>query len=305
MRRVLGGRFVMGSTREDYPEEGPPQTVSVDEFWIDETPVTIASFGRFVEETNYVTLAEHAIDPAEYPQLDPSALLPGSVVFTPTPGPVNLSNPFQWWRYVPGASWCQPEGPGSTIEGREDHPVTHVAWDDVSTYASWAGKSLPTEAQWEMAARGGGHDGQLYAWGDSLMPSGQPMANYWLGEFPWRSDKPSDLQRTTPVRSYPANGFGLFDMIGNVWEWTSDYYANRDEAASHMCCGVSNPRIDTPDGSYDDFAAGGAVLPRRVIKGGSHLCAESYCQRYRPAARQAQEIESAMSHIGFRCIIAE
>ena len=303
MCEVPPGRFLMGSDLPAYPEEGPPRYVEVDGFHIDPAPVTVAQFRQFVEQTGYLTVAERRLDPSEYPAIDPAVLLPGSVVFTPTAGPVGLSNPYQWWRYVPGACWHSPEGPGTDTLSRGDHPVTHVAWEDVAAYAAWAGKSLPTEAEWERAARGNSPDGQPYPWGAVLSPGGTQMANYWVGEFPWRNDKPRAWSRTTPVGTYPANDFGLVDMIGNVWEWTSDFYSTRTESdAAHPCCNVSNPRVDTPELSYSDFAPGGAHIPCRVIKGGSHLCAESYCQRYRPAARQAQEIESPMSHIGFRCV---
>jgi formylglycine-generating enzyme required for sulfatase activity len=305
MIRVPGGTFLMGSDLEPYPEEGPPHYATVDGFWIDETPVTIGQFRRFVKATGYVTVAERPLDPAEYPKLLPQELVPGSLVFHPTRGPVDLRVMHNWWSYVPGANWMRPEGPDSTTSGREYHPVVHVAWDDVVAYAAWAGKELPTEAEWEYAARGG-LEGALYSWGEEFTPKGRQMANTWIGEFPWENLKSPDRQRTTPVRSYPPNGFGAYDMAGNVWEWTSDFYrANVDDAASHPCCAPMNPRVEDADGSYDEDEPGGAHVPRRVIKGGSHLCAPNYCQRYRPAARQPQMVESSMSHIGFRCIIRD
>lgn len=300
---VPGGTMTMGAELPDYPEESPTRRVTIDGFWIDETPVSVAQFRRFVNATGYVTVAERALDPAVYPMLDPALLVPGSLVFTPTPGPVELLDWRMWWRYIPGASWRRPEGGDSNVGGREYHPVTHVCWEDVAAYAAWTEQELPTEAEWEHAARGG-LDGAMYAWGDELTPHGRQLANYWLGEFPWQNLKPEKYRRTTPVRTFPPNGYGLFDMIGNVWEWTADFYRS-DHAATtgHACCAPpANPRVDTAEGSYGPDEQGGMHVPRRVIKGGSHLCAENYCRRYRPAARQAQQIETSMSHIGFRCI---
>jgi len=303
MTWIPGGTFRMGAELEDYPEESPTRYVTVSGFWMDETPVINAQFRRFVKVTGYRTVAERDLDAARYPNLAPESLAAGSLVFRPTGGPVDLTDMTQWWRFVPGASWQHPEGPGSSIAGRELHPVVHVGWEDVEAYADWIGKQLPSEAEWERAARGG-LDSSMYAWGDEFSPRGRLMANIWVGEFPWQNLKAPDRQRTTPVRDYDPNGFGLFDVTGNVWEWTSDYYRARPaDAAAHPCCAPSDPRVDGPDGSYDESEPGGAHIPRRVIKGGSHLCAPSYCRRYRPAARQAQQVESSMSHLGFRCIL--
>jgi formylglycine-generating enzyme required for sulfatase activity len=291
----------MGSELEGYPEEGPPHYAAVDAFWMDETQVTNADFARFVAETGYVTVAERPLDPTEYSGVNPALLVPGSLVFRQTAGPVDFSDWRNWWSYVPGANWAHPRGPASTVAGRELHPVVHVAWEDVTTYAAWAGKELPSEAEWEFAARGG-LEGAIYSWGDDPAPEGRILANVWIGEFPWRNLKPAKLQRTTPVRSYPKNGYGLYDMAGNVWEWTTDFYRDgHPDDAAHPCCAPSNPRVTSAEGSYEE-GEGLARIPRRVIKGGSHLCSAERCLRYRPAGRQPQMIDSSMSHIGFRCI---
>jgi sulfatase modifying factor 1 len=280
MIRVPGGEFVMGSDAH-YPEEAPARRVSVDGFRIDPTAVTNAQFGAFVSETGYVTVAERPLDPADFPGAPPENLVPGSLVFTPTAGPVDLRHLSQWWAWTPGASWRNPDGPDSSLADREEHPVVHVAFEDAQAYAAWAGKQLPTEAEWELAARGG-LDGAAYTWGDAPERDDERLANYWHGDFPWRAD--SGYGTTAPVGSYPPNGFGLFDMAGNVWEWTTDWYGGSIEA------------------SYDP-AQPQFRVPRKVIKGGSFLCADSYCLRYRPAARRAQMIDTGMSHIGFRCVV--
>jgi formylglycine-generating enzyme len=282
MTHLDGGAFVMGSNRH-YPEEAPERTVKVAPFWIDTAPVTNAEFARFVAETGYVTVAEAAPLAADYPGADPALLQPGSAVFTPTAGPVDLRRPDLWWRWVFGAYWRAPLGPGSDIAGVMDHPVVQIAFPDAEAYAAWAGKALPSEAEWEFAARGG-LERAAYAWGDELEPGGRRMANYWSGEFPWRSDKPAGQTRTSPVGSFRANGYGLFDMIGNVWEWTVELWDA--PAKKGPCCAPPPP----------------GAQAMRVIKGGSHLCAESYCRRYRPAARHPQASDSATSHLGFRCV---
>jgi sulfatase modifying factor 1 len=284
-----------------YPEERPVHEVTVDGFWIDRHPVTVAQFKRFVRDTGYVTVAERPLDPRDYPDADPDLLVPGSLVFRRTAGPVDLSDYRNWWEYVPGACWKRPGGPGTSIRGREKHPVVQVAYEDAETYAKWAGKDLPTEAQWEYAARGG-LDGAVFAWGDEHFPGGEAMANTWQGEFPWQNLRLDGYEGTSPVGSFPANGYGLFDMTGNVWEWTSDWYATgHGGTAARPCCGpADNPRVSSPDQSYLPGQPG-AHIPRRVLKGGSHLCAPNYCLRYRPAARQPQSIDTAMAHLGFRC----
>jgi len=304
MVAIHPGRFRMGSV-DFYPEEGPVREIGVGGFAIDRGPVTVAQFARFVDATGYVTVAEKAPNPTDYPDADPSLLLAGSAVFHPTPGPVPLDDPSRWWAYVPGASWRHPWGPESDNSGRDDHPVTHVAYEDAAAYAEWASKELPTEAEWEYAARGG-LDRAIFAWGNAQRPDGQLMANHWQGEFPWQNTGANGWRGTTPVGLFPPNGYGLHDMTGNVWEWTTDYYAphgSRTAAPASPCCRPPiNPRIDTPDGSYD-IGRPGAHIPRRVIKGGSHLCAPNYCLRYRPAARQPESIDTSTSHIGFRCVI--
>jgi formylglycine-generating enzyme required for sulfatase activity len=290
----------MGSDSH-YMEERPAHRVRVSPFWMDETAVTNAQFARFVEETGYVTVAERPLDPAMYPGAKPENLLPGSLVFHMTPGPVDKTDYRNWWSWVPGACWRRPEGPGSDISDRALHPVVHVAYEDAEAYAHWAGKALPTEAEWEFAARGG-LDNKEFVWGDDFTPGGVHMANTWQGPFPWRNFAADGFERTAPVGSYPANGYGLYDMAGNVWQWTTDWYAPRHEAdADKPCCGTQDPRGPPIDASFDP-AQPRIRIPRKVVKGGSFLCAPSYCRRYRPAARHAQMVDSGMSHIGFRCI---
>ncbi len=304
MAEIPAGTFRMGSA-DFYPEEGPVREIEVHGFAIDRGPVTVAAFARFIDDTGYLTAAERPPSAADYPDADPSLLLAGSAVFHPTPGPVPLDDPSRWWAYVPGANWRRPWGPASDNSGRDDHPVTHVAYDDAEAYAEWAGKALPTEAEWEYAARGG-LDGAIFAWGDEHRPGGQLMANHWQGEFPWHNTGANGWRGTTPIGLFAPNGYGLHDITGNVWEWTTDYYAPRGSStavpASPCCRPPLNPRIDTPEGSYD-IGRPGAHIPRRVIKGGSHLCAPNYCLRYRPAARQPEAVDTSTSHIGFRCVI--
>jgi len=298
---IPGGTFTMGSDRH-YPEEAPAHRVSVDGFWMDRAPVTNAQFARFVEETGYVTLAEKAPDPRDYPGARPELLYAGSLVFVKPPGPVDLRDIGNWWRFERGADWRHPLGADSTIEGLHDHPVVHVAWCDVEAYARWAGKELPTEAEWERAARGG-LEGAAYAWGDELVPGGRHMANTWQGEFPWQNLAEDGFERTSPVGAFPPNGYGLVDMIGNVWEWTADWYRPRHPAEKHgACCVPRNPRGGAADESIDP-ALPDIPIPRKVLKGGSHLCAPNYCRRYRPAARFPQPIDTSTCHVGFRCVV--
>lgn len=296
---IPGGVFVMGSD-DHYPEERPAHKVRVAPFRIDVSPVTNYQFRQFVEATGHVTLAERPANPEDYPGADPAMLVPSSVVFVPPPGPVDHSDHYQWWQYIAGADWRHPRGPESSIEGLDLHPVVQVAHEDAAAYAAWAGKHLPSEAEWEFAARGGRADSE-FAWGDELVPDGRFMANTFQGEFPWRNDKNDGYEWTSPVGAYPANGYGLLDMIGNVWEWTDDWYGSHHELQVKPCCAIDNPRGGKQEHSHDPRSA--IAIPRRVTKGGSHLCAPSYCRRYRPAARMAQCIDTATSHLGFRCVV--
>ena len=303
MARVEGGVFAMGC-EAFYPEERPVRTVAVDSFWMDEHPVTVAEFRRFVRATGYVTSAEIAPLAEDYPDADPELLVAGSLVFRPTVGPVDLRDYRNWWHWTPGACWRHPEGRGSTLHERERHPVTHVAFADAEAYAEWAGKTLPTEAEWEYAARGG-LDGAIFTWGDDPAPKGRSMANTWHGEFPWQNLPADGYERTSPVGRFAADGYGLYDMAGNVWEWTADYFtANHPNASPSACCAPRNLRVSEPTST--SYGSGpDAAIPRRVIKGGSHLCAPNYCLRYRPAARQGEAIDTSTSHIGFRCVVRE
>ncbi len=296
MRRIPAGSFMMGSDLH-YPEEAPAHRVQVAAFEIDETVVTNRQFAVFVAETGYVTVAERPLDAAVYPHAAPHELLPGSTVFHMTPGPVDTRDIRNWWSWVTGACWRHPEGPGSTIKGRKDHPVVHVAFEDAEAYAAWAGKRLPSEAEWEYAARGG-LDGAEFAWGDELVPRGRHVANTWQGSFPWQNLCEDGYAGSCPVKTYAPNGYGLYEVCGNVWEWTTDWFTtshSAKEGEKAGCCGSLERQSHDP-------AQPGIAIPRRVIKGGSFLCAPSYCRRYRPAARHAQMVDTGTSHIGFRCV---
>ncbi|WP_368911843.1 formylglycine-generating enzyme family protein [Taklimakanibacter deserti] len=298
MKWIPGGTFLMGSDRH-YPEEAPAHKVSVDGFWIDQYAVTNRDFSRFVAETGHVTLAEKPANPADYPGAKPELLAPSSVMFHKPKQRVDLKNRYNWWIYVRGANWRHPRGPASTIKGLEDHPVVHVAYEDAEAYARWVGKALPSEAEWEYAARGG-LDGAEYTWGDDFAPGGQFMANSWQGEFPIQNKIEDGYEWTAPVGSFPANGYGLHDMAGNVWEWTSDWYQEHGRIDS-PCCTMHNPRGGEREESHS--AEDAIRIPRRVMKGGSYLCAPNYCHRYRPAARMAQPTDTSTCHVGFRCIL--
>jgi len=301
---IKGGSFLMGSDKF-YPEEKPVRRVTVDSFYIDKYAVTNEDYQKFVEDTDYITVAERPLNPADYPGAKPELLVPGALVFQKAKGPVDLKSYFNWWAWVPGASWKYPYGPSSNLKGKEKHPVVHIAYEDAEAYATWAGKELPTEAEWEFAARGG-LDGKNFTWGDEDVQFTHPMANTWQGVFPYENLLIDKYEGTSPVGSFEPNGYGLYDMAGNTWEWTSDWYVkNVDETAEKVktCCTTNvNPRVISAEKSYDECQPN-IKIPRKVIKGGSHLCAPNYCLRYRPAARQPQMIDTGMNHLGFRCIV--
>jgi sulfatase modifying factor 1 len=298
---VPGGTFRMGSDKH-YMEERPVHSVTVDGFWMDRFPVTNARFGRFVEQTRHVTFAEIPPRAEDYPGALPHMLYAGSLVFVNPPGPVDLSNFANWWQFRRGAQWRHPRGKASSLNGLEKHPVVHVAYNDAEAFAAWDGKTLPTEAEWEFAARGG-LDGAEYAWGDQMRPDGRDQANTWQGEFPWQSQPTDGFEGTSPVDAFPPNAYGLSDMIGNTWEWTTDWYVPRHEGdAAKACCIPRNPRGPREDASFDPVQPE-IKIPRKVLKGGSHLCAPNYCRRYRPAARFPEPVDTSTCHVSFRCIV--
>jgi sulfatase modifying factor 1 len=301
MAWIPGGSFAMGSS-DFYLEERPVHTVQVSGFWMDATPVTNEQFAAFVAATGYITVAERAPDPGRYPGARLELLVPGGLVFRKTQTRVSLDDHTQWWTYVPGADWRHPRGPNKGIAGMDTHPVVQVAYEDADVYARWAGKELPTEAEWEFAARGG-LDGAVFVWGGEEFPSRKHMANTWQGEFPWHNKRTDGYEGTSPVGVFPPNGYGLYDVAGNVWEWTGDWYVPRHaDEPSKPCCAPINPRVTSADASFDPQQPQ-IHIPRKVIKGGSHLCASNYCFRYRPAARSPEAIDTSTCHIGFRCIV--
>jgi len=296
---IPGGAFVMGS-EQHYPEEAPAHRVEVVGFWIDRAPVTNAQLQTFVKATGYQTVAERPADPDLYPGAAAHQLQPASIVFVPPPGPVRQADHYSWWRYIPGAAWRHPEGPGSSIKGREQHPVVHVTHADAVAYAAWIGKQLPSEVEWERAAWGG-REGCEFAWGDQLHPGGLPVANTFQGDFPHHNSRMDGYERTSPVGVFPPNGYGLLDMIGNVWEWTDSWYGPHQPEPAGCCTALQETLRQA---SIDPSSQHGNV-PRKVVKGGSFLCAPSYCRRYRPAARMAQGIDTSTCHLGFRCIVRQ
>lgn len=299
MVRIPGGEFLMGSDHH-YPEEAPTHRVVVDGFWADVTTVTNNDFAKFVAATGYVTLAERPANAAEYPDAPAEMLAPASAIFVRPPPGTSRSDHYRWWAYVKGANWRHPRGPASSIKGLNNHPVVHLAFEDAEAYANWVGKALPTEAEWEFAARGG-LDGTEFVWGDELTPGGRHMANTYQGDFPFRNDCEDGYEWTAPVGSFPPNGYGLYDMAGNVWQWTTDWYQEHRRIES-PCCTMTDPRGGERDASYDPLTPD-IRIPRKVTKGGSFLCAPIYCRRYRPAARMAQAVDTSTCHLGFRCIV--
>lgn len=299
MKWIPGGTFSMGSERQ-YQEEKPAGPVSVDGFWMDETAVTNEQYQRFADATGYVTVAEKAPDPAMYPGADPAMLVPGSITFNQPRAPVDMSNPMGWWSWTPGASWRHPMGPRSNLDGKERHPVTQISFEDADAYARWAGKALPSEAQWERAGRGGLEDAD-FAWGDEIAPDGEERMNRWIGEFPWKfRPRPGGSRKpgTVAVKTFGPNPFGLYEVTGNTWEWTTTWFSDKHAEPTSSCCAPSNPRGPSVDASRDPASG----IPRKVIKGGSFLCAENYCSRYRPSSRIPESVESATCHISFRCV---
>lgn len=296
---IPGGEFWMGSEERMFPDARPVHKVYVDGFWMDRTTVTNELFAEFVKATDYVTLAERPADPALYPGAPPEMLKPGAPVFTAPPGPVPLNNLLNWWRWQESADWRHPEGRQSNINGREKHPVVQIAYDDAVAYAKWAGKRLPTEAQWEFAARGG-WDRKSFVWGDEDTPNGRHMANIFQGHFPDHDSGEDGFRGTAPVCSYPPNGYGLCDMSGNVWQWVSDWY--RPEY--YQTLSVQSGVVRNPAGPADSYDPSDPGVPKRVQKGGSFLCTDQYCMRYRPGGRGKGEAATGASNVGFRLVLS-
>lgn len=290
---IPGGTFHMGAETGQVDEK-PVHEVTVDGFWMDKTEVTNEEFEKFIKATGYVTIAERKPDPKDFPGADPEMLVAGSIVFHPPPGDVPLDNHYVWWTYVPGADWKHPEGPGSSIQGREKHPVVHVCYFDVIEYCKWAGKRLPTEAEWEYASRGG-LDQKQYSWGEEQTPGGKWVANIWQGKFPNENTMDDGFRTTSPAGTFPPNGYGLYDMSGNVWEWCADWYA----PDTYTMKVSLNPLGPSQEASNDPNEPG---VAKRVQRGGSYLCSDSYCTGYRPSARMKNTPDSATSHTGFRCV---
>lgn len=296
---VPGGQYNMGADDEHgMPDEYPKHNVHIDSFWIDEHEVTNAEFAAFVKATGYITTAQRPISKEEYmrgmppgtPEPDSTDLLPGALVFTPTDHAVDLNDVSQWWTFTLAADWQHPSGPDSDISGKEHYPVVQVSWEDAMAFAKWAGKRLPTEAEWEVAARGG-LKGQPYPWGAEAPQAGKPKANIWSGHFPYENTKTDSFYNTAPVKSFAANGYRLYDMSGNVWEWTADWYSTHS---------YKEDRKDA-SGPATPFDQADPASPKRVIRGGSFMCSDEYCRGYRVSARMKTTPESGLSNLGFRC----
>ena len=293
---IPGGTFWMGCAECEMPDTLPVHLVTVDGYWLDKTPLTNAEFAKFVQATKYLTIAERKPDPKDFPGADPKLLVPGSAVFNPPAKEISLDNALAWWKYQPGANWQHPEGPKSNLTGRENHPVVHIAWDDAIAYAKWAGKRLPTEAEYEFAARGG-QDRNKYSWGNELKPNGKWAANIWQGKFPNKDLGEDGFHSTSPVTAFPPNGFGLYDMGGNVWQWCADWY-RPDYFATLPQAGATK----NPTGPADSHDPDEPKLKKRVQKGGSFLCSDQYCSRYLVGSRGKGAVDSGGSNVGFRCV---
>ena len=301
---IPGGTFMMGGdNNQASADEYPKHQVRIDPFWMDETEVTNAQFQKFTEATGYITTAERKPDweelkktvPPGTPKPPDSVLVAASLVFKQTNGPVDLNHYNEWWSWVPGADWKHPEGPGSSIKGRENFPVVHVSWYDAMAYCKWAGKRLPTEAEWEFAARGG-LTNTIYPWGNEHVNAGRPKANSWEGKFPYYNERKDGYTTTAPVKSFAPNGHGLYDMAGNVWEWCSDWY----EAGYYKT--LANTTSVNPKGPAKSFDPGDPYTPKRSLRGGSFLCNDSYCSGYRVARRMKSSPDTGLEHTGFRCV---
>lgn len=290
---IPGGSYMMGTNNPEFPDASPVHPVTVDGFWMDAHEVTNAQFAEFVKATGYVTVAERELDPADFPGVSPAMLVPGSAVFSPPDGPVSLDNPLQWWKYVPGASWKDPFGPEHAEEPDPNAPVVQVCYEDAAAYAKWAGKRLPTEAEWEFAALGG-QPGHTYYWGDELKPDGKWVANIFQGNFPEGNTAEDGFTGVAPVKTFPANPYGLYDMEGNVWEWCSDFYRPDYYA---------NSPSDNPQGPPNSYDPAEPNAVKRVQRGGSFLCSDQYCIRYKPRSRGKGEVSSASNNLGFRCVM--
>jgi formylglycine-generating enzyme required for sulfatase activity len=295
MVHIPAGTFWMGCEVPSFKDVRPVHQVRIESFWLDKTPVTNEEFARFVRSTGYKTIAQRKPDAKDFPGAPAENLVPGSMVFTPPSHPVSKQSHYSWWRYVPGADWQHPEGPASSLAGRSKHPVVQIAWDDANAYAKWAGKRLPTEAEFEYAARGG-LDRKLYSWGDQFKPKDRWQANIWQGVFPYENTAEDGFRSTSPVSSFPANGYGLFDMTGNVWEWCSDWYR-----PDYYQAVAAQKIVSNPQGPTDSFDPNEPTVPKRVQRGGSFLCTDQYCARYMVGARGKGEPSSGCSNVGFRC----